>query len=260
MLKKIFKALGLYNFLLGQKRKLNAKKMKAEEKRNAAARMVFYKQLLSPGDLVFDVGANVGNRVETFFAIGCQIVAVEPQEDCIKILKEKFGDSISIIEKGLGEKEEEKTIYISDSNTLSSFSKDWIDSLKDSRFSQHEWNKTAVVSLTTMDNLIAQYGMPVFCKIDVEGFELEVLKGMHQPVPFLSLEYAVPEQTKRLEEYIRHCNSVTSDYLYNYAAREEMKFQLPEFISFDKIIRLIYETEFQATQFGDIYVRLKKSF
>ena len=258
MLKKIFKALGLYNFLLAQKRKLNAKKEKADEKRNATARLFFYKQFLSPGDLVFDIGANIGNRVETFFNIGCNVVAVEPQEECVKILKQKFGDSIQIVEKGLGEKEEEKTIYISDSNTLSSFNKDWIDSLKGSRFSQHEWNKTAVVSLTTMDNLIAQYGMPVFCKIDVEGFELEVLKGLHQPVPFLSLEYAVPEQTKHLESYIRYCNSVNPGYVYNYSVREEMKFQLPEFISFDKIIRLIHEKEFQATLFGDIYVRLNK--
>src|SRR3982751_3963898 len=102
MIKKILKALGLYNFLLGQKRKLDAKKMKAEEKRNAAARVSFYKQILSPGDLVFDIGANIGNRVETFFNIGCNVVAVEPQEECIKILKQKFGDSIEIVEKGLG--------------------------------------------------------------------------------------------------------------------------------------------------------------
>jgi FkbM family methyltransferase len=258
MIKKILKALGLYNFLLGQKRKLDAKKMKAEEKRNAAARVSFYKQILSPGDLVFDIGANIGNRVETFFNIGCNVVAVEPQEECIKILKQKFGDSIEIVEKGLGEKEEEKTIYISESNTLSSFSRDWIDSLKESRFKKEEWNRTAIVSLTTMDKLIEKYGIPAFCKIDVEGFELEVLKGLHQPVPYLSLEYAVPEQTKHLEAYINYCNSLNPGYKYNYSVKEEMKFQLPEFCSFDRFIRLIHEKEFQATMFGDIYVNLNQ--
>src|SRR5947199_309021 len=45
------------------------------------------------------------------------------------------------------------------------------------------------VEVTTLDTLIAAHGEPRFCKIDVEGFELEVLGGLTRRLPYLSLEF-----------------------------------------------------------------------
>ena len=42
---------------------------------------------------------------------------------------------------------------------------------------------------TTLDALIAAHGRPALCKIDVEGFEAEVLRGLSQPLPLVSFEY-----------------------------------------------------------------------
>jgi hypothetical protein len=45
------------------------------------------------------------------------------------------------------------------------------------------------VPVWTLDQAIAKFGVPHYCKIDVEGYELEVLKGLSQVIPTLSYEY-----------------------------------------------------------------------
>lgn len=50
-----------------------------------------YGQFIRPGDLCFDIGANLGNRVALFLALGATVVAVEPQEICTRVLQLKFG-------------------------------------------------------------------------------------------------------------------------------------------------------------------------
>ena len=74
--------------------------------------------------------------------------------------------------------------------TVTTLSQEWIGNVKrDASFSKVEWDQQVSVQVTTLDALIAEHGLPVFCKIDVEGFELEVLLGLSQPVPALSFEY-----------------------------------------------------------------------
>ena len=252
---RILDAIGIYNFFLTKKRAYDRRIFEKSEKKNHRYRITFYSAFLSQGDLVFDVGANVGNRIQVFLELGCEVIAIEPQEECIIELKKKFGSAIKIIEKGLGEKEEKKTLFISDANTISSLSEEWIESVKTSRFKNHEWNKSVEIELTTLDNLITEFGIPKFCKIDVEGFELEVLKGLHQPIPLMSLEYTVPEQTGKLIECVQYCNQLNQESKFNYSVEEKMKLELEEFLPYEQFLALIQEKRFQKTGFGDIYVK-----
>lgn len=84
----------------------------------------FYSKFVKTDDLCFDVGANVGNKVQPLLALKAKIVAIEPQESCQKILIMKFGNQITLIPYGFGEREEIKEFYISDSSNISSFSND----------------------------------------------------------------------------------------------------------------------------------------
>jgi FkbM family methyltransferase len=44
------------------------------------------------------------------------------------------------------------------------------------------------VPVTTLDKAIDEFGVPTFCKIHVEGFESDALKGLSKPIPLLALD------------------------------------------------------------------------
>jgi FkbM family methyltransferase len=226
-----------------------------KEQADLTRRQAFYSQFVKTNDLCFDVGANLGNRVAPLLAIKARIVAVEPQEFCQKVLKWRFGKKIAVVPMGLGEIEEDREFFVSDASYLSSFSKTWIDSVKKDRFKENEWSNAGKVQMTTLDKLIAKYGTPAFIKIDVEGYELEVLKGLNSPVKMISFEYTTPEQTGRAIGCIERVRSVVPDIECNYSVGESMEFEMAEFISVGDMLELVNSRKFTDTGFGDIYLR-----
>jgi FkbM family methyltransferase len=151
----------------------------------------FYGQFIQNGDLCFDIGANVGARAKIFRRLGAKVICLEPQKECLKVLNSTFknDNNVKIIGSAVGEKVGTAQLTMSIHNDLiASLSDKYV---KESRFSgDFDDSKTQEVSVTTLDDLISKYGKPKFCKIDVEGFELEVLKGLSQPLHYVSLEFA----------------------------------------------------------------------
>ncbi|MCX6268200.1 MAG: FkbM family methyltransferase [Bacteroidetes bacterium] len=236
----------------------NQQKIKIKQEiEEIGKRKLFYGTFIKKNDLCFDVGANVGNRIIPLLELGAKVVAVEPQESCFKILKLKFGEKIEIVTKGLGERECVQNFHISDASIISSFSEEWIDSVKNDRFKQHNWDKVVKVEMTTLDRLIEKYSVPVFIKIDVEGYELNVLKGLTKPVKMISFEYTVPEQTNKVVECIEQIEKNDENIECNYSTGESMVLALKEWQSVEKIKKHIITKEFIDTGFGDVYVRNK---
>jgi FkbM family methyltransferase len=156
-------------------------------------RLRFYRTFIKRGDLVIDVGANIGERSELFLALGAKVVAVEPQKECAEHLRRRFGDQPGFVlfEGGCADRPGDAELFVGDADTLSSMSATWIDRMRGSgRFASHDWHETRVVPTTTLDSLIADHGVPAFVKIDVEGFEAQVLAGLSRPVRCLSVEWA----------------------------------------------------------------------
>ncbi|MEX0849088.1 MAG: FkbM family methyltransferase [Candidatus Dependentiae bacterium] len=146
--------------------------------------------MFSSGDLVFDVGANKGFKTREYLACGARVVCVEPQPVCVNILYEKYGNNedVAIEPVGLADKEGVLKMYHPhhhDSSVLATFSKDWVD---EGRFSHLNWEEGVEVEVTTLENIVKKYGIPQFCKIDVEDFEHEVLLGLQTPIPYVSFE------------------------------------------------------------------------
>ena len=225
------------------------------EKRQIKRCKEFYSEFIGKYDLCFDVGANYGNRTRAFLSLKAKVVAIEPQEICFRYLKEKFGKKIELVTKGLSNEAGVKEFYISNTSTISSFSKDWIDSVKDQRFKEYKWNKVMQVEMTTLDKLCEQYGTPKFIKIDVEGYEFEVLSGLSRPVKMISFEYTTPEQVNKAIECLNLIYSVNKYIECNYSIGESMEFSLQNWCSFEEMIIYIKSEKFIKTGFGDIYIR-----
>lgn len=222
---------------------------------NVINRKNLYSGLVKHGELCFDVGANVGNRVKPLVQIGAKVVAIEPQQNCYEVLEQNFGSSILIVKKGLSDRIGKRKFYLSKDTTLSSFSEEWIDIVRRSRFKSSKWNKVIEVEMTTLDHLIGEYGIPVFIKIDVEGYELEVLKGLSYPVKYLSFEYTVPEFLPNALNCIDYYNSLTPELECNYSIGETMKFYFVDWLSVNNMKEHMQSKLFKDSYFGDIYLR-----
>lgn len=218
------------------------------------AMLRFYRQFLKPGDVCFDVGANIGNRVKIFVKLGARVVAVEPQKECAAELRRWYGGSgIVVVEKALGESKGRAELLTSNFHMVSSLSPDWIQATKESgRFAQHNWQAAGSVEVATMDDLIAIHGAPRFAKIDVEGFELNVIKGLSHPVKFLSLEFT-PETKKSSIECLERLSQLGRTR-FNFIEGESMNMRFAEWLDLEAMRVFIQGLNVANEVWGDIYV------
>ena len=149
-------------------------------RRERLANRRLYAGLISPGDLCFDIGANVGQTIEALLAIDAIVVAVEPNVNCMPALKYQFNDSpgLTIVTKAMGAAPGTAVLHFTGTNSTASFREDW-------PFANEQ---ELEVEVSTLDRLIAEFGRPKFLKVDVEGFELEVFKGLSQAIPVIYFE------------------------------------------------------------------------
>jgi FkbM family methyltransferase len=143
--------------------------------------LALYSQFISPGDLCFDVGSNVGEKAGVFLALGARVVAFEPQPNCFREMVARCSPNgrLTAINEAVGAIPGELPMYVSRHSGSSSLVAGW----------SGEIQGVIRVPVTTLDQAIDRFGVPRFCKIDVEGFELEVLKGLSRPIPYVTIEY-----------------------------------------------------------------------
>lgn len=208
----------------------------------------------APGGLVFDIGANEGIKTEEYLQKGARVVAVDPQPSCITILKQKYGANqrVSIIEKAIAAKNGSVEMFIcSGASGISSLSDKWV---KDGRFSKiNKWDKKIVVETITIDELIKDFGIPNFCKIDVEGFELQVLQGLSASIPLISFEFT-GEFIDDLKKCINRLKCL-GYYSFNFARDIQPYLEFDEWQSGESVISAItYYSQIDPNVWGDVYV------
>jgi FkbM family methyltransferase len=193
----------------------------------------FYRRFVPDGGLAFDVGAHAGNRVAAFRQLGARVVALEPQADFVWLLQRRFGRNagVTVLPQALGSSPGEMRLHISElTPTVSTLSTHFVqEAMVAPSFRGVRWEEGPLVTVTTLDALIAAHGVPDFVKIDVEGFELEVLRGLSQALPALSFEF-VPAVVDVALGCIERLEALAGPGRYRYAVSlgEQQRLLTPE--------------------------------
>jgi FkbM family methyltransferase len=152
-----------------------------------------YGRFVAAGDLVFDIGSHVGDRVAAFRRLGARVIAVEPQPALATTLRLLYGrdKAVTVEATAVGGRAGAIALKLNlDNPTVSTASEAFIAAAHDAPgWEGQQWTRAVEVPMTTLDALMARHGAPRFIKIDVEGYEAEVLAGLAAPVAALSFEF-----------------------------------------------------------------------
>ena len=207
-------------------------------------------QSLLPGDIYFDIGANVGEKANLLAQRGVVVICVEPQPELAKFLIARFAGApnVSIVQAALGRRAGVETMSISSStNALSTFAPHW----KQGRFTNYVWDQSAEVEMITLDHLVGDFGVPRYCKIDVEGYEQEVVAGLSRRVGVISFEFT--------NEFMDHALNVLSHLVtlgyrfFNLSVSEELTFRLDRWVGYSEFVQILQHARAQKDLWGDIY-------
>jgi FkbM family methyltransferase len=223
-----------------------------------AAMDALHAQFLPVGGLAFDIGSHVGDRVGSFRRLGARVVALEPQPLCARAIRALYGDDpeVALIEAACGDRPGRLTLRINSANpTVSTASADFIGAADGAGgWEGQVWDAQVEVACTTIDALIARFGVPAFAKIDVEGFEDTVLAGLSQAVPALSFEFTTIQRDVALRCLDRL--AARGAYGFDIALGESQALTFNRWLSRAEMATHIAALPHAANS-GDVYCRLR---
>jgi len=233
--------------------------------KDRANEIEFYRDVLKgfrKNGLIFDIGANHGQKTFAFLALGARVVAIEPDDSNQKRLKDRFlryriwPKPVQLVAKAVSERASVATMWVDEPGSAkNTMSPKWVTTLRQDpqRFGERiEFCGSREVETTTIDNLMATYGVPFFIKVDVEGHEISVLRGMTRPVPYLSFEVNLPEFAAEGMECIRLLNNIQKDGEFNYTGDSAFHLALPEWMPYQQFVGVFREIRNRSV---DVYWR-----
>lgn len=155
--------------------------------------MGFVLHALRPEDLFLDVGANIGSyTVLAAGAVGSRVISVEPIPGTCERLRRNVALNglearVVVVQKGLGAREGEVR-FTAGLDTVNHVATD------------DEVGQSVVLPVTTVDQLCAG-NVPAVIKIDVEGFEDQVIAGAANTLSSLLVLAVVMETNSSGKRY-----------------------------------------------------------
>lgn len=144
-------------------------------------------------DLIYDVGAHLGEDSAFYLKLGYRVVAVEANPLLADKLRDRFRNEIAngqlvLVEKAIAADEGSIQFFVNDVESA------WATTNADWAKRNEDWGMASSVinvAATRFPALIMQYGCPCYLKVDIEGADMLCVEGLREtPVrpTYLSLE------------------------------------------------------------------------
>lgn len=213
-----------------------------------------YRGFVRPGDLVFDVGAHVGDRIAAFRALGARVVALEPNGRLFAVLSALHGRDrdVTLVRAAAGPSSGRSVLRINRRNpTVSTLSDGFVAGAREADgWRDQSWDASAEVEVVALGDLAGRLGPPAFVKIDVEGFEAEALSGLAAAPPALSFEITTMARAAGLAALDR---AVALGFdRYRLSLGESHVFHHPGWIEADAMRAMLRDLPASANS-GDVY-------
>jgi FkbM family methyltransferase len=164
--------------------------------------------------LAFDIGSNSGNFTHYFLKESHfdKVISVEPNPVLSKFLSERFGhQNIEVVNKAVSDVSGKIIdFWVCNADGISTADEFWHTKGRFTHDKKNKWEKIQVETVT-IDDLVKQYGAPNHIKVDVEGYESVVLKGMTVPYCPIRFEWT-EEKINELEQSLYRLQSIGYSY------------------------------------------------
>ena len=184
--------------------------------------------------------------------LGHTVIAFEPQPECVREIKARcspYKKNLQIQETALGDAPGVATMFVRAASCQSSLDASW----------EGKPAGSFEVPVSTLDLAIQKFGIPQYCKIDVEGWELHVLSGLSQPIPLVSFEYhQEDDQMQKAFACLDRLSSLGSIEI-NITPAETTIFGLSEWLD-ATAFKAAFKEKFEGNQeflFGDLFIKMK---
>lgn len=226
------------------------------DRRHSRTLRAFYQPFIPSGGLVFDIGAHAGDRTACFRRMGARVVSIEPQPMFARFLRfsHALDRSVTVLECVVSDTPGTRTFMVNSGNpTVSTLSSDFVEAAnaKDAQgWTGQVWDRSETVTAVTLDQLIATHGRPDFVKIDVEGAELDVLRGLSTALPLLSFEFTMIQRTLAFD-CLERCVTLGMTR-FNVSLGESHALHFPHWVDLETLQAFIRELPPEANS-GDVY-------
>lgn len=205
-----------------------------------------YRDIVRPGDLVFDIGAHYGEHSRHFLALGARVLAVEPNPACLESLTSIQNPLLSLVTCAVGETEGVADLCIPEVPAHATL----MPAHQEARFPNEDYSRRLPVSVVPLDQLINTWGLPDYIKIDTEGSELAILKNLVYWPRFISFEFS----KENLDQAAQIVDSLPNP-LYNVSLNSENRLFFDHWVTAGRLMRFLIEYPDDFLH-GDIFARL----
>lgn len=187
----------------------------------------FYSKLIPSDVLCFDIGANIGVKSEILLSLGGKVIAFEPQSSCQSSLSKlkKNNPSFEFHSIAIGDENKQIELNLANHIEVATLSEEFISFYSNSKI---YWNNKETVTMQTLNWAIENYGVPFYCKIDTEGYELNILSSLHYSIPIIEFEFTEGfyENSMKIIDLL-----TTEKTTFNFVLNEHLQFMLQDWVN-----------------------------